>query len=151
MNKGISESILIDCTSLNKNGVECLIVGGTAVALHGFFRWSYNQSGTPTDKYDLDIWYNPTYDNYFKLVDFLEDPGQDVSEFRAEKSPNPKGSFFRFEMERFTLDFSHELKGSPKFESSFTKREIVTFNGTEILVFSFRDLIKDKEFNARPN
>jgi len=56
VNKGISESILTFCTSLNKYKVEYLIVGGTAVALHGYFRWSYTQSGTPGEKYDLDIW-----------------------------------------------------------------------------------------------
>jgi hypothetical protein len=37
---------------------------GMAVALHGYFRWSQNSSGNPAEKFDLDIWYKPTYDNY---------------------------------------------------------------------------------------
>ena len=150
MDKSITDSILGVCTALNKHKVQYLIVGGTAVALHGYFRWSHNQSGTLTQKYDLDIWYNPTYDNYFKLLDVLEELGQNVTEFREEQSPNPKSSFFRFEMERFTLDFLPELKGLSKFGLSFDRKEVVNFNGIDILLINFDDLIKDKEKDSRP-
>ena len=150
MDNSITESILQVCKTLNKHSVEYLIVGGTAVALHGYFRWSYNHAGTLAEKYDLDIWYNPTYNNYFKLLDTLEDLGQDVSEFREEQTPNPKSSFFKFETEKFTLDFLPKLKGLSKFTLSFDRKEIVNFNGTDILVISFDDLIKDKETDARP-
>ena len=150
MNKNIAENILMVCNALTKYSVEYLIVGGTAVAVHGYFRWSYDQAGSLAEKYDLDIWYNPTYDNYFKLLDALEELGQNVSEFKAEKTPDPKRSFFKLEMEKFTLDFLPKLKGLTKFQLSFNKREIVNFKGTNILVISFDDLIKDKEKNARP-
>lgn len=150
MDNSIAESILKVCTTLNKHSVEYLIVGGTAVALHGYFRWSYNQAGRLAEKYDLDIWYNPTYNNYFKLLDALEDLGQDVSEFRDEQTPNPKSSFFKFEMEKFTLDFLPGLKGLSKFRLSFDRKEVVKFNGTDILVINFDDLIKDKQTDARP-
>ena len=150
MDKNITDSILGVCTALNKHQVQYLIVGGTAVALHGYFRWSNNQAGKFTEKYDLDIWYNPTYDNYFKLLDTLEELGQNVIEFREEQSPNPKSSFFRFEMEIFTLDFLPELKGLSKFSLSFDRREVVNFNGIDILVINFDDLIKDKETDSRP-
>lgn len=150
MDNSITESILKVCSTLNKHNVEYLIVGGTAVALHGYFRWSYNHAGTLAEKYDLDIWYNPNYNNYFRLLDTLEDLGQDVSEFREEQTPNPKNSFFKFEMERFTLDFLPELKGLSKFRMSFDRKEVVNFNGTNILVISFDDLINDKKTDARP-
>ena len=68
MKKSLTEDILLVCQILNKNAVQYLIVGGTAVAFHGYFRWSQNPSGDPAEKFDLDIWYNPTYDNYFKLL-----------------------------------------------------------------------------------
>ena len=60
---------------------------------------------TFTEKYDLDIWYNPTYENYFNLLSALENLGEDVSEFRDEQTPDPKRSFFKFDFEQFTLDF----------------------------------------------
>lgn len=85
------------------------------MALHGYFRWSFTQSGTRAEKYDLDIWYNPTYGNYFNLLDALKDLGQYVLEYREEQSPKPKQSFFRYEIEDFTLDFLPMLKGLSKF------------------------------------
>ena len=150
MDNSITTNILKVCTTLNKHNVEYLIVGGTAVAFHGYFRWSNDHSGAPAAKYDLDIWYNPTYTNYFKLLDTLEDLGQDVSGFRQEQTPNPKSSFFKLEMEKFTLDFLPKLKGLSRFGLSFDKKEIINFNGIDILVISFDDLILDKEANARP-
>lgn len=60
------------------HSVEYLIVGGTAVAFHGYDRLSKDLSGQTMEKLDLDFWYNPTYDNYFRL---LEDLGEDVAEF----------------------------------------------------------------------
>jgi len=102
-----------------------MIVGGTAVALHGYFRYSLNQAGIITDKPDLDFWYNPTYDNYFKLLNALEELGQDITEFKEEQAPNPKKSFFKYEFEEFTLDLLPELKAPLKFRLSFEKKEIV--------------------------
>ena len=56
MDKKISDSILEVCDILNKNDVQYLIVGGTAVAFHGYFRWSQNSLGQVAEKFDLDIW-----------------------------------------------------------------------------------------------
>lgn len=53
--ESITESILKVCAALIKHHVEYLIVGGTAVALYGYFRWSHNQTGTVAEKFDLDI------------------------------------------------------------------------------------------------
>jgi len=53
-------------------------------------------------------------------------------------------------MERFTFDLLLQLKGTLKFGKSFAKRESVNFNGTDILVISFEDIIKDKEANPKP-
>ena len=118
--------------------------------MHVYFRWSYDQAGNPSQKYDLDIWYNSTYNNYFNLLNAIEELGQDVTEFRDEQTPNPKNSFFKLEMEKFTLDFLPRLKSSSKFKTSFDSKEIIKFNGTDILVISFDDLISDKKANARP-
>ena len=69
MDKGLRTSLLTVCGLLSKHKVEYLIVGGTAVALHGYFRMSVSIAGIPADKPDLDFWYNPSYKNYFKLLD----------------------------------------------------------------------------------
>jgi hypothetical protein len=79
----------------------------------------------------------------------LEHLGQDVKKFKEEKAPNPKSSFFRYEFEKFTLDFLPELKASLRFRPSFNRKEIVTLNDTKIPFISYEDLILDKKENAR--
>jgi hypothetical protein len=74
---------------LNEHLVEYLIIGGAAVALHGHERWSMDASGQDAKVVDLDFWYNPTYDNYFKLLNALEKLGQDI-----RKLPNSVMSRF---------------------------------------------------------
>ena len=149
MESSLTDSILRVCKTLSKFSVEYIIVGGTAVALHGYFRPSRNLAGEIAKKPDLDFWYNPTYDNYFKLLNALEDLGLDVIKFKEEQTPNPKRSFFRYEFEEFTLDFLPELKASLKFRSSFSKRENVTLDDIEIPFINYEDLISDKTANAR--
>ncbi len=149
MESSLVNSILNVCRSLNKFSVQYIVVGGTAVALHGYFRHSVNVTGEIAGKPDLDFWYNPTYENYFKLLSALEHLGQDVTKFKEEQTPNPKRSFFRYEFEKFTLDFLPELKASLKFRTSFSRREIVTLNDTEIPFINYEDLILDKKVTAR--
>ena len=70
-----------------------MIVGGMAVALHGYFRRSINTSGSLAEKPDFDFWYNPTYENQFQLLNALEELGEEVKEFKDEKTPDPKTHF----------------------------------------------------------
>ena len=76
--------------------------------------------------------------------------GQDVTRFKEEQTPDPKRSFFRYEFEKFTLDFLPELKAPIMFRQSFNKKEIVTLDDIEIPFISYEDLISDKTANARP-
>lgn len=149
MESSLTDSILRVCSSLNRFSVEYMIVGGTAVALHGYFRHSMNENGKIAEKPDLDFWYNPTFENYYKLLNALEDLGQDISKFKEEQTPNPKKSFFRYEFDKFTLDFLPEIKGPLKFRSSFIKRDIVTMNSISVPFINYEDLIVDKRANAR--
>jgi hypothetical protein len=149
MNSNLDQIIIRICSILNKHSVQYLIVGGSAVALHGYFRDSINQAGLTTDKPDLDCWYNPTYDNYFRLLDALEDLGEDVREFKDEQTPNPKASFFKFQFQNFTLDLLPQLKTPLNFFSSYVKKEIVNLEGIPIPFINIEDLIKDKKGTAR--
>ena len=149
MESKLANTILRVCEVLNKNKVQFMIVGGAAVALHGYFRQSMNLAGVLTDKPDLDFWYDATYDNYFRLLNAIDELGQDVTKFKEEQTPNPKKSFFRYEFEDFTLDLLPELKASLKFKSSFKKREIVNLNNIDIAFICLEDLIQDKEANSR--
>ncbi len=150
MNENLSESILAICKILSKHSVQYLVVGGVAVALHGFFRQTTNTEGVVSDKLDFDYWYNPTYKNYFNLLSALEELGQDVEEFKNEQAPNPRQSFFKLEFEKYTLDFLPEVNGLDKFTTSFKERELINIKDIEIAFLNYADLIKNKKANARP-
>lgn len=150
MQESLNDSILHVCEILNRHSIEYLIVGGAAVTLHGHFRLSLDTSGKVSEKPDLDFWYNPGYDNYFNLLNALEELGQDVTEFKNEKTPDPKKSFFRFELESFTVDFLPNVKAKLKFRDAYTKREVVTLSQVEIPFISYEDLLADKSTDARP-
>jgi len=150
MKNTLTDNILNICQILSKHSVEYLIVGGAAVALHGYFRPSVDSVENFADKPDLDFWYNPTYSNYFNLLNAFNELELDVEEFKNEAEPNPKKSFFKFESENFTLDFLPTLKGLTKFNNSFRNKEVVNLLGTEIWFIGYHDLIKDKQENPRP-
>jgi len=150
MDNKLTDSILNVCRILNKHSVQYLIIGGTAVALHGFFRWSMSVSDVPLEKYDLDFWYNPTYNNYFKLLDALEELGQDMKRYNDEQAPNPQKSIFRMELDDFTMDFLPELVGLPKFSESFADKQTVTLNEVAVHFINLEDLIMNKEATGRP-
>jgi len=137
------------CDILNKNAIEYLIVGGVAMALHGYYRKSITPDGTQADKPDIDIWYNPTYGNYFKLLDALEELGQDISQFKHEQAPNPKKSFFKYNFDGFTLDFLPELKAILSFQSAYKRRQLVSLDNVGISYIHLEDLMSDKKANAR--
>jgi hypothetical protein len=142
-------SILSICEVLNKYNIEYMIVGGVAVALHGYFRQSIGPDGQPAEKPDMDIWYNPTYGNYFRLLDALEELGQEVSKFKNEQAPNPKKSFFKYDLGNLTLDFLPILKTKLPFYPAFQKRELVSLNKIDIPFMGYEDLISDKQANGR--
>jgi hypothetical protein len=56
IDSNLISGILRICGAFNKYNVQYMIVGGMAVALHGYFRKSINITGAPTEKPDLDFW-----------------------------------------------------------------------------------------------
>lgn len=149
-NNQLLASIVRVCQVLNQHTVEYLVVGGSAVAYYGYFRYSITMAGMPADRPDVDIWYNPTYANYFKLLDALVALGQDVTTYRNEQAPNPKKSFFRYEFDLFTLDLLPTIKSAINFGPAFFRREVVDVGGVAISFIDFEDLIADKKATARP-
>lgn len=73
------------------------------------------------------------------MLNALEDLGEDVQEFKNEQTPNPKASFFKFELPDFTLDLLPQIKAPLKFFSSYTNRETANLD----------DLIEDKNAFAK--
>ena len=108
-------------------------------------------TGVPADRPDVDIWYSPTYANYFKLLNALLTLGQDVTRYKNEQSPNPRKSFFRYEFDHFTLALLPVVESAISFSPAFSRREIIELAGVIIPFIDFEDLIADKKVTARPN
>lgn len=149
MEDNLKSTLLTVCKLLEKCNVKYIIVGGAAVALNGFYRHSINASGELTDKPDLDIWYNPTYENYFNILKVIEELGQDISEFKNEQSPSPGKSFFKLDFDDFTLDVLPTIKADIKFFDANQRKETIKVDETQIHFLSYFDLIEDKKATAR--
>ena len=135
---------------LNRNSVAYLVVGGAAVAYYGYYRPSTDLAGKVVLKPDFDIWYNPNFENYYRLLNAIEQLGKDVSAYRDEEQPDPKNAFFKLAFDDYTLDFLPKIKAPLRFMSSFQKREIFQSDGIDISFISLAELIQDKSVNPRP-
>ena len=144
------DNISFICDVLNKNKVEYLLIGGTAVFLYGYSRYSTNIMGETIEKQDIDILYNPSYQNYYNLLNALKNLGQDVSAYEAEQTPNPQKSFFRFQYPDFTLDFLPKLNDNKDFSDLFQRKELQKIDEIAIYFLGYEDLIISKKLLARP-
>ena len=149
MEENLKSGLLTVCKLLEKYNVAYMLIGGTAVALNGYYRHSINMAGELTNKPDIDIWYNPTYENYFSILKVIEELGQDITEFKNEKSPNPHQSFFKLDFDYFSLDIIPEIKVNIKFLDANKRKGTVELEDTKIHFINYSDLIKDKEATAR--
>jgi hypothetical protein len=145
----LKKSLLKVCRLLEKHNVNYMLIGGTAVALNGYYRHSINIAGDLANKPDIDIWYNPTYKNYFNILKVMEELGQDITEFKNEKSPRSRNSFFKLDFADFTLDILPEIKAAIKFSDANKRKETVELGETKIHFMNYIDLIEDKKQTAR--
>lgn len=138
-------------TSLNDHKVGYMIVGGFAVSYYGYVRVSMaRNTNLPADKADLDLWYNPTYENYFNLLNALGAIPLDVKRLKAEQEPNPKKSFLKFDLADCTLDLNPAIRAPIRFRDAYHRRTSFKRKETEISFIGLEDLIEDKEMMGRP-
>ena len=149
MDSNFKDTLLIICKLLEKHDVEYMLIGGTATALHGYYRHSTNMKEEITNKPDIDIWYNPNYVNYYNILKVIVELGRDTSEFEDEQTPNPRESFFKLEFDDFTFDILPEIKANIKFFDANKRKEFVEIDGVQIHFISYSDLIEDKKTAAR--
>lgn len=149
MEDKLRNSLLIVCRLLEQYNIQYMLVGGTAVALNGYYRHSINMAGELIDKPDIDIWYNPTYENYFNIIKVMDVLGEDTKTFKDEQNPNPRKSFFRLNFDEFSLDFLPAIKATIKFSEANKRKEAVELEDTKIHFMNYIDLIEDKKAMAR--
>jgi predicted nucleotidyltransferase len=132
MNKYLVES-LIFLDGLERANVEYLIIGGVAVNIHGFQR----ATG------DLDIWFNPTKENFKRLLICFQKLGYDISDF--EKSTKTLSeTIIRLPLESFYIEMLPFLDGKSDFDSIHKRSDSITVEGLTVKVISYDDLIACK-------
>lgn len=130
---------LIDLLSqLNDCGVEYLVIGGYAVAAHGYPRFTQ----------DLDIWVNHDKDNARRLVDALHRFGVDVKKIPKNSLVKPK-TLITFGREPVKIEILTSILGTD-FSGSYKRRLILNVESVPVNFINLKDLLKNKKATGRP-
>lgn len=133
----LSSDVLEFIRLLNQNKVEYLVVGGWAVAFHGWPRYTK----------DIDVLIGISSDNAQKLKKVLDDFGLGDLDISEQDLRRPNFIIqLGFEPNRIDL-----LTGIPSvtFEDAYSKREQILLKDTTITFISRDDLIRNKTAAGR--
>lgn len=126
-------------TSLNLAGVDYIIVGGFAVIFHGYNRTTG----------DIDIWVNPTKENYKKLKVAFGHFGLSLFDMTEEKFLNTFDyDVFTFGVPPICIEILTKVKGLD-FEECFKTSIFQKFDNIDVYVIDLRHLIIAKKSAGR--
>lgn len=115
---------------LNKNSVEYLLVGGYALGIHGYPRYTG----------DMDIWVKPTSDNAQKILTTLQDFGFGDLEIKQDDFTK-LGNVIQLGYPPLRIDLLTQPDGV-EFDSSYAQRLDLAYNDLLIHVISLEDFKK---------
>lgn len=122
---------------LNENKVEYLIVGGYAVGMHGYPRYTG----------DLDIWINATLENARRVVKVLAEFGFASFGLTEEDFIKP-GNVIQMGYPPFRIDLLTKIDGV-EFEECYKNRLIVQTDNLSLQVIGIDELKVNKEATGR--
>jgi hypothetical protein len=122
---------------LEEQKVEYLIVGGYAVAFHGYPRFTK----------DIDIFYNISATNIQRLQKALEKFGFTTKDLPSELF-NSKGNIITFGTEPVRVDIINEISGV-EFNNAWKERVRGKYGTIEVNFINKSDLIKNKTSTPR--
>ena len=136
-------------TSLNKNEVDCMLVGGVAVGYYGYQRLSGACVGDDSSAnaeiiHDLDFWYQPTVSNYYNLVKAIKELDIDVSSLENIVF-DPKSAYLRIPFKTFKTEFLPVLSGLDSYQKSKDRSDSINLDGNQITIINYKDLIANKQ------
>lgn len=140
----IRSTLQIVCAALNKHKVDCMLVGGTAVAFYGYQRISgISISDNPEIKIDHDFWYNPTNENFNNLVKALSHLQVDVSDLEKIVF-DPQKTYLKIPHDNFHTDFLPQMKGLQSYRECKKRSVRICLDENELHVISKEDLLSNK-------
>lgn len=126
---------------LNAKRVEYLVVGGFAVNYHGYLR----ATG------DLDLWWNPTGENFKRLLNAILDFGFDCSEIQQLKKYESIKSLIRLPLtDNFDIELLSIIDGKIPFDLAYREAENTTLKDLPIKIINYPHLIATKLGSHRP-
>ncbi|MBI4817999.1 MAG: nucleotidyltransferase [Deltaproteobacteria bacterium] len=123
---------------LEEAGVEYVVVGGYAVAFHGFAR----ATG------DLDVFVRATPENARRVFQGLKRFGAPLSTVRVDDFASP-GTVFQFGREPKRIDILNAISGVT-FSEAWDQRVTTTTAGISLKLIGAEALMKNKKAAARP-
>jgi predicted nucleotidyltransferase len=136
----LNQDIIDFLKALNESRVEYILVGGYAVVYHGYTRTTG----------DLDIWVNPSEDNYNKLLIAFEKFGMSVFNLTKERFlDTTKDDVFTFGRSPVSINILSKATGLI-FAEAFSNAKMVDFDGVPVNMIDIRDLLTAKKAVNRP-
>ena len=123
--------------SLNNNDVRYLVVGGYAVALHGYPRYTK----------DIDIWIELSQENATNIIHALDDFGFGSLELKVSDFLDPE-VIIQLGYPPDRIDFILSPSGVD-FQTCFSNRFIVEIEGVQVNFIDLENLRKNKEATGR--
>jgi predicted nucleotidyltransferase len=123
---------------LIKNKAEYLIVGGYAVGIHGYPRYTG----------DLDIWLNSTAENAALILKSVNEFGFSSFKLTQEDFIKP-GNVVQLGYPPLRIDLLTEIDGV-SFNECFENRKMVAIDGLTVNFIGYSDLLKNKKESGRP-
>jgi hypothetical protein len=124
-------------TLLAVNKVDYLVVGGYAVAFHGYPRFTG----------DIDIWIRPTQENATNLMKALNSYGFEASPL-AEMDFEAETIAFHLGVPPVRIDILNRIAGV-KFDECFANKVELAIDNLQIWYISYHDLLKNKKASGR--
>ncbi len=134
---GISQDFKEFLQSLNENEVKYLVIGGYAVAFHGYPRYTK----------DIDIWICPDQENIAHLLQAMQDFGFASLELKAEDFSDPD-QIIQLGYAPNRIDLLTHLEGVD-FATCYKAKIKVDIAGVKIDVIDLENLKKNKKATGR--
>jgi hypothetical protein len=123
--------------AFNAHGVEYLVVGAHALAVHGHIRATK----------DLDLWVRPTPDNAARLMKALASFGAPIEKISPSDFAQP-GTTLQIGVDPLRVDILSTIDGIT-FDEAWARRVEAQFADQIVSVISRADLIRNKRASGR--
>jgi predicted nucleotidyltransferase len=134
----INESFYTDFIKiLNEYKVRYLLIGGYAVNLHGYSRYTG----------DLDIWADPSKENSGKLISVIDKFGFDTEILKGKDLTNE--SPIKLTEDILKIEILPSIVGGFTFDEAYERSIAMNIDNLVFRLISFQDLISNKEKSMR--